>query len=142
MSKTPEQIVEEFLSAYRESGAYLKDRIARLAELSISYDREQAEAASKVLFTKLVEPLADSFQPSAVSLYNRALAQVIQVCRKHPRAADLNRDLKAFGLTDEEDIVARVEKLRTSYQSIKLNDSKSRIKKIIVLSRVTIGPDV
>jgi len=136
------QLVEEFLAANRESGVYLRDAIARIAELSISPDRELAEAASKVLFTKLVEPLADSFEPPSVSLYNRALAQVIQVCRKDPQAADLDRELSAFGLTNEQDLVARVEKIRTSYQSIKFDDSKLNIKRVIVLSRVTIGADI
>ena len=142
MSINAEQLIEEFLTANRKTGDYLHDRIARLAQLSISPEKELAEASSKVLFTKLVEPLADSFKPSAVSLYNRALAQVIQICRQDPQAADLDRELSAFGLTNEEDLVARVEKLRTSYQSIKFNDSKLRIKKVIVLSRVTIGADI
>jgi len=142
MSNISEQLVEEFLTAYRTSGVYLHNRIARLAELSMARDQELAKATSKVLFTKLVEPLADSFEPSAVSLYNRVLAQVIQVCRKDTQAAGLDRELNAFGLTNEEHLLARVEKLRTSYQSIKFSDSKLSIKNVIVLSRVTIGADI
>src|SRR4030095_4933288 len=142
MNDIADQLIEEFLTANRKSGAYLHDRITRLAELSISHNRKLAEAASKVLFTKLVEPLADSFDPPAVSLYNRALAQVIQVCREDTQAADLDRELNAFGLTSEEALVSRVEKLRTSYQSIKLTDSRLPIKRVIVLSRVTIGADI
>jgi ADP-heptose:LPS heptosyltransferase len=142
MNDIADQLIEEFLTANRKSGGYLHDRITRLAELSISHNRKLAEAASKVLFTKLVEPLADSFDPPAVSLYNRALAQVIQVCREDTQAADLDRELNAFGLTSEEALVSRVEKLRTSYQSIKLTDSRLPIKRVIVLSRVTIGADI
>jgi len=141
MTSTAEQLIEEFLTEYRSSGVYLRDRIARLAELMTAAEAI-SQSASSAFFTKLVEPLADSFQPSAVSLYNRALAQIIQVCRRDPRAADLDRELTDFGLTSEVDLFARAERLRRSYQSINVADSALSIKRIIILSRVTIGADI
>jgi len=141
MTSTAEQLIEEFLTDYRNSGLYFGDRIARLAELVIAGD-DIAQPASRALFTELVEPLADLFQPSAVSLYNRALTQLIQVCRNDARAADLDRELTGFGLKSEVDLVARAERLRQSYRSVTVTDSALSIKRIIVLSRVTIGADV
>src|SRR5215471_9407105 len=132
MNYIAEQLIEEFLAANRTSGIYLNDRIARLAELSISTDHQIAESASKALFSHLVEPLADAFEPSAVSLYNRALAQVIHVCRKAPHSAALDRKLKEFDLTGEDDLVARAERLRQSYRTVGPREANLHVKTVIL----------
>jgi ADP-heptose:LPS heptosyltransferase len=142
MNDIANQLIEEFLTANRKSGAYLHDRISRLAQLSIATDQKIAEAASKALFANLVEPLADSFEPSAASLYSRVLSQVIDFCRKDPQALNLDRELSNLGLTNYEDIISRAEKLRRSYRSIRVSGPKTSIKKVIILSRVTIGADI
>jgi ADP-heptose:LPS heptosyltransferase len=67
---------------------------------------------------------------------------VIQICRKDSQAADLDRELHDFGLTSEDDLVTRVEKIRRSYQAFRFTDSRLSIKRVIVLSRVTIGADI
>jgi hypothetical protein len=141
MKNISEQLIEEFLIEYRNSGLYLSDRIARIAELVIA-PGETAQSASSALFTRFVEPLADSFQTSAVTVYNRVLAQVIQACRKDAQAADLDRELVGCGLTSEEDLVVRAERLRLAYRLINLGYSNQHIKRVIILSRITIGADI
>jgi hypothetical protein len=74
----PGRLVTEVLEAYQSSGAYLRDHVARLAELATSKDRETSEQATGAFFASLVEFLADSFEPRAASLYNRAFAQLIK----------------------------------------------------------------
>lgn len=141
MESLPENLVAEFLSEYQSSGAYLSDRIAQLAQLAISEDSRTAELATRALFSKLIERLADSFEPEAVSVYNRAFAQLIQVCRADSRGEFLDRELRQFGLVDEEDLTARAERLR-SVSRLDAISTRTSIKRIIVLSRVTLGADV
>src|SRR5258705_11865826 len=112
MQSSPEQLVSEFLSAYRASGAYLRGHVARLAELAFSEDEQVAEPATRAVFTSLVESLADSFEPDAVTLYNRAFAQIIQVCRRNPAALSLDQRLETLGFQSEEDLIAHAESLR------------------------------
>ena len=137
-----EKLVAEFLSEYRASGVYLRDRIARLADLATSHDTRTAESATRALFTALVERLADSFEPDAVSLYNRAFAQVIQACRLDPRSAQLDQELKELGLPGEQDLIARADRLRDVYPRTALSDPAGEVRRVIVLSRVTLGADV
>ena len=142
MESLPQKLVSEFLTEYQTSGAYLTDRVAQLTQLAISDDPRTAELATRALFSKLIERLADSFEPEAVSVYNRAFAQLIQVCRADHRAEALDRELRRFGLFEEEDLTARVESLR-SVSPLKAMSNKARaIQRVVVLSRVTLGADV
>src|SRR5438128_860227 len=142
MESLPEQLVTEFLSEYRASGVYSRDRIARLEELATCQDSRTAESATRALFTALVERLADSFEPEAVTLYNRTFAQVIQACRLDPRSAQLDQELDKLGLAGEEDLIARADRLRTVYPRTALSDPAGEVQRVIVLSRVTLGADV
>src|SRR5215208_3602017 len=108
----PARLVREFLKAFEASGQYLRDHMARLASLATSEDEETAELATGAIFTSLVECLADSFEPRAASLYNRAFAQLIQHCREVDRGKAFDAELTRFGLRGEDEIVARAESLR------------------------------
>jgi len=142
MEGLPEQLVADFLSEYRASRVYVRDSIARLAELATDEDSQVAESATRAFFTALVERLADSFEPDAVSLYNRAFAQVIQACRLDPRAGQLDHELEEFGLRSEQDLIARADKLRQVSRLTDSIDSSGKVQRVIVLSRVTLGADV
>jgi ADP-heptose:LPS heptosyltransferase len=142
MESLPEQLVAEFLSEHRASGIYLRERIARLAELATDDDSQVAESATRAFFTALVERLADSFEPDAVSLYNRAFAQVIQACRLDSRAGQLDHELEEFGLRSEEDLIARANQLRQVSRLTESSDSPAAVQRVVALSRVTLGADV
>ncbi len=142
MECLPEQLVTEFLSEYRSSGTYLRDRIARLAELATSVDARVTEFATRALFTALVERLADSFETHSVSLYNRAFGQLIQTCRAHPDAEPVDHELRRFGLVSEEDLTGRAEGLRAVWPLAATSNPRRNIRRVIVLSRVTLGADI
>ena len=141
MESNPEELVSNFLNEYRASNAYSRDRIARLAELATADDATTAESATRAFFTGLVERLADSFDPYAVSLYNRVFAQVIHACRTNPRAAELDQELEKFGLRSEEDLLGRVENNR-NVSRVTVSLGPAKIQRVVILSRVTIGADV
>ncbi|HVG18226.1 MAG TPA: hypothetical protein VNI02_04175 [Blastocatellia bacterium] len=138
----PARLLKEFLEAFKSSGSYLRGHVARVAELATSEDAETAEQATGAFFTSLVERLADSFEPEAVSLYNRAFAQLIQRCREADRSGALTRELTGFGLGSEDEIVARAETLRRKKSAAWLASSALEMRRGIVLSRVTLGADV
>jgi ADP-heptose:LPS heptosyltransferase len=140
----PEQSVSELLTEFQASGAYTRDRLTRLVQLAVSEDQQIAAGASRAFFTSLVETLADSFEPAAVSFYNKAFAQLIQSCRNTDRARPLDQRLNESGLLTEADVLARAERLRPGSlerASRHLPDA-TEVSRVIVLSRVTLGADV
>lgn len=141
MESSAQQLVEELLAEYRRSGEYLSDRVSGFVQLVLSDDEGVAEESTRVVFKSLVEYLADSFEPKAVTFYNQAFAQIIQACRGNPRAAIFDQRLDEFGLQSESDLIARAETLRNVSRLAGQNEG-SQIKRIIVLSRVTLGADV
>lgn len=134
----PHRLASEFMREFRSSGSYLRDHIARLAELGLSEEAHTSKLATAAIFTALVEPLADCFDPRAVSVYNHLFAQLIEQCRSSGRGEAIDRRLKAFRLLGEDDLVLRVEQLR----QVKPLGILPHIEHAIVLSRVTLGADV
>ena len=135
----PEQLAAECLIQLRNSASYPRAEISRLAQLAGSPDPETAKRATTAIFASLVEPLADSFEPAAVGAYNRAFSQLIQHCRESDEGRAFDRELRGFNLLTEDDLVRRAEHLR---RSSKLMRSGGEIKRVILLSRVTLGADV
>jgi len=137
----------------------LREAVRLICEIATSHDPQVAQAGITALFPSLVERLNDSFDPTACRLYDRLFAQVIGFCRHLPEGGRLDQGLKQFGLMNEADLVAR--KARISNLKPQTPDSaslksqisnlKSRVpdpasfcsvKKVLLLSRVTIGADV
>jgi ADP-heptose:LPS heptosyltransferase len=141
MHTPPEQLVEQFFTEYSQKGAHDSELIARLTKLALSQNEAIAETATRAIFASLVERLADSFEPGAARLYNRVFAQIIQLCRSDSRAATLDRELTGFGLLNEEDLLGRAEGL-SRVPRIVASDLEHSLKRVIVLSRVTLGADV
>lgn len=140
--RDPQRLVSEFLNEFRSSGNYLRDNIAGLAAQAASEIAEVAEPATGAIFASLVERLADSFDPAAVTLYNRVFAQLIQSCRATEQGRMIDGELNRFGLRSEQDLLARAESLRRRPAPGFLRARQSSIKRIILLSRVTLGADV
>lgn len=139
---TPQTLASEFLSAFQRSGTYLREPIDRLARLASSEHAETAKLATEAIFKSLVERLADSFEPQAVSLYNRLFAQLIHFCRSTTQGEKLDRELASLGILREEDLLARAERLRYTRRLSRGLTEKQKVKRAVVLSRVTIGADV
>ena len=153
MPNIPEQLVEQFFknrSQSQDSHAHdqtsnatelNRDVINQLTTLALSTKPDVAELATRAIFASLVERLADSFEPDAARLYNRVFAQIIHLCRSESRATPLDRELTGFGLLSEEHMIARAEGLRRLSRLLAPAHEYS-LKRVIVLSRVTLGADV
>ena len=138
-----EQTVSEILTEFQVSGTYPRERLAWLVQLATSEDQQTAPRASRAFFTSLVEALADSFEPAAVSFYNQAFAHLIQACRKTERGRPLDQRLTESGLLSEAGVLARAERLRpASPEPASHLAAASGVNRVLVLSRVTLGADV
>ncbi|MBF0122324.1 MAG: glycosyltransferase family 9 protein [Candidatus Omnitrophica bacterium] len=119
---------------------FSRKEISILCAQATDPDEVISKPAVGRLFSDVVESLCDSFLPRRVALYDRIFAQVIDYCRHLPDGQGMDDLLKRFGLSDERAILARkknVEKMRKFSVA-----NRKKVKKICVLSRVTIGADV
>src|SRR5215469_11545777 len=94
------QLAAEFMRSFQTGAGYSRPHIANLAEAATSTDPAVARAASETIFGDIVEPLADRFEPSAISLYNRVFAQIVQHCRAS--MPELDAGLTFFGISTED----------------------------------------
>ncbi len=138
----PQQLAADFLHQFQQTGEVDRELIADLAQLAASDNAVEAQAATTAIFASLVEKLADAFEPACVLLYNRLFAQLIHLCRATPQGASLDQELTRLGVTTEAALVSRAEQLRYIRRFTRSAAEKERIKRAIVLSRVTIGADV
>ena len=136
------ELAAQFLSRISEDGVYSRESINALCGRAVSEDKASAKAATRAVFTSLIEPLADCFDPRAVSVYNRVFAQLIDCCRRTDAGRALARELAGFKIFGEQDLVARAERLRSVTRLQGLAGRRDEIKRVAVLSRVTLGADV
>jgi len=129
-----------FLEQHKVSGHYLSEAVTLLYELASLDDPALSRIGVHGLFPLLVESLGDAFTPQACAIYNQLFAQVIQHCRRQPDGAAIDRQLQHFGLVTESDLLARAARIRRLCRFDKKR--APRIKKVFVLSRVTLGADI
>ncbi len=139
------RLSHDFLAEYRSSGRYRRDIVDEIADIALAPDNVDAVDGTRDLFSSLIEPLADSFEPASVSVYNRVFAQLVQTCRRSEPALD--SELARLGVQDEQDLIRRADSLRPRFEvgePARANDPTTwrRLKRAIVLSRVTLGADV
>lgn len=125
---------ELLIEHYRDGGGCLSEAINLICRMSVSEKQIIAKAGLEALFPALVERLNDSFDPAACRLYDQLFARVIEFCRRLPDGKRLDEGLKKFGLLNEADLLKRKSSPR-AFQSV-------IPKKVLLLSRVTIGADV
>jgi len=129
-----------FLHAYADRGEYLGEAITLLCDMSMLDDPAVSQAGLHGLFPSLIEWLGDAFDPAACLIYQQLFVQVIQHCRQHPQGAPLDAQLRRFGLVTVQDLLQRAARVRR----LQRFDPKRAgpIKKIFILSRVTLGADI
>ncbi|HEY6330942.1 MAG TPA: hypothetical protein VI756_16540 [Blastocatellia bacterium] len=134
------RIAEQIIADYRSRRVYARTSVERLAALASGTD-DRAIHASRAIFGDLVEPLADSFDPTGVSLYNRAFGQIVQFCRAGQ--PEMDRKLLQFDLKTEDELLKRAEGLRSASSRAHLAMADVQgLQLAVVLSRVTLGADV
>lgn len=130
----------QFWLHYRASGSLLTQAVTLLCELAIQTNPDVARAGRRALFSSLVEPLSDAFDAECCAVYDRMFAQVIDWCQRQPAGAALHRALTRFGLRNADHLVTR--KYKLDRQPLRRTPAPQRVKKVFLLSRVTLGAEV
>jgi ADP-heptose:LPS heptosyltransferase len=99
-----------------------------------------AREGTLAIFRCIVEPLADRFDPAACRSYVRFFSQALDFCRRLPQGRAIDARLTAFGLKGPETFLERAKKLGQPHAVSA--ERQRRLKKVLVLSRVTLGADV
>ncbi len=134
------QIAFSFIDKYFQSSMYVGEYIDLLCEMATVYSAgELGSVASSALFEIIVEKLCDDFEELPVEIYSRVMCQVISNCRKVPAGRSLDRQLTDFGIASFDHLYKRAIDVHTRQYRY---DSGKAPRKIILLSRVTIGADV
>lgn len=135
---TATKLVTSFLETWEQFAQLDRDAVNRLCRLAAATDPEVNAAATRALFTNLIETLNDSFDPRAARVYDLVMAQVVDFFRREESGKGIDEALNSFGLENEASLLARRARLRSSETRI----VPESIQKAIFLSRVTIGADV
>lgn len=136
-----QRIASSFVDRYFYSDEYNSGYIQLLCEMATHFsDPAQNQIAARALFGIIIERLCDDFEELQTETYNRLISQVVTFLRKLPEGTELNTELNNFHLETEEQLYQRIE-------SIRLNPDEKlpttlQPKKILILSRITIGADV
>jgi Glycosyltransferase family 9 (heptosyltransferase) len=128
--------VELILKEYLENKSYPKEAVTSLCQITANEDPAIARAGASALFPALIEYLNDSFEPEACALYDQIFANLIEFYRRLPQGKRLDEGLRSFGLMNESDLLSRKSRMLEFHASV------SKVKKVLFLSRVTIGADV
>lgn len=113
----------------------LLDHADALADAADQDDEAQRSAGLQALFAGLVEPLNDGFTPAGRAVYARMFPRI--VWRVAERDARLRDRLAAHGIGGESALLARYHAVRRGQGPL-----PTTVRRIAVLSRVTIGADI
>ena len=134
------QIAHSFMDAYLKDCHYEEDYIDLLCEMTtFSEDADLTGSAAQALFSIIIESLCDDFEDLQTETYNRVMSQLISYCRRLPTGLELDRCLNDFNIRKHEDLLERNQTIRTDGRRL---PPTGGVKKILMLSRVTIGADV
>ena len=134
------QIAHSFMDAYLKDCHYEADYIDLLCEMTtFSEDTNLTGSAAQALFRIIIESLCDDFEDLQTETYNRVMSQLITYCRKLPSGRELDRCLNEFNIHDGDGLLDRIKAIRTDGKTL---SHQQEVKKILLLSRVTIGADV
>jgi ADP-heptose:LPS heptosyltransferase len=134
------QIAHSFMDAYLKDCHYESDYIDLLSEMTtFCEDPQLTGIAAQALFRIIIESLCDDFEDLQTETYNKVMTQVISFCRKQPSGKVLDHRLKNFDLHSQDDLLERIKNIRTDGKTLA---GHRDVKKILLLSRVTIGADV
>lgn len=123
-STSPEELASELLRLSLLGAAWPEAAVRALAGAALAADPARSEPATKALFTGLVEPLGDGFDPALCDVYAREFSRLLSLA-----GADLDADSMA----------ARYHRIRAPRM---FEARPHNVRAVVVLSRVTLGADV
>ncbi|NKB32493.1 MAG: hypothetical protein GKR91_05285 [Pseudomonadales bacterium] len=135
------RVASRFIDRYYYSDEYNRELIHLLCEMATHFEDDSLnQIAARTLFGTVIERLCDDFEELQTETYNRLICQVVNFLCQLPEGSDIESELYSFHLRTEEQLYQRIESIRlTPDRRLPANVHP---KKILILSRVTIGADV
>lgn len=121
---SPEELALELLNQCLRGNAYSSELLQTLLRMALSADVQVARRASHALFVTVVERLGDLFEPCLADCYAALFSESLEYALPNLRQADL---------------LERYKRVRAPR---KFSGDPLRVKRVVVLSRVTLGADV
>jgi hypothetical protein len=134
-----DRAAQQFIERHHE-GQFASDALDFIIDVAISDELPQAKIGTDILFSHVIEPLSDSFLIQDRLTLQKVVAYLISRIRVLPKAKLLHEKLDQWGLSDEAALLNRMERI-SSYKQFDAG-LLGKVKKIFVLSRVTLGADV
>ena len=120
---------------HRPGSRGFTDCARALAETAFCSDSDLAAAATKALFAELVEEWSDAFEPSHCTTYAAFMSEVL-----HAPGSPVAPVLGTLGYGEPEKLLDRYRRTRSAGRVASLE--RRHVKKVAVLSRITLGADV
>ncbi len=140
MTKRAKVIAKKIMEEHCLGIGIDKQRVKELFDLAIHKDESVAKSGIDATFRAIIEPLNDSFDAADRDVYYEIFSYVIQLIRDLPEAGHIDETLKTFGLFTQQDLLDRIRDLILPDKVGPAN--RRNVKRVFVLSRVTIGADV
>ncbi len=147
MADRAEQLAAAYLRLCEQAGAENLEQslgvCRELCGLATASDPAVAQAGSDAIFRQIVEHLGDRFEARLCDVYVRFFSHVVDFCRHLPAGRLLHRKLWELGLENEAQFLDRANRVRRRRRCEPLSTAAiKRVRKVFVLSRVTLGADV
>ncbi len=133
-------LAESFMRCRQQGKHPDLEIIDQLGLLALSSDPAAAALGVKALYLVIIEGLCDDFSTSGVELGNLVLLRLLTLVRSVPAGRRTDDLLNSLGYADSRQLLDRYRRIAGHPASIKAR--REKIKKIIILSRVTVGADV
>src|SRR5690606_22495433 len=133
---TLEEAIAAFWRHHSRRRSPLRSSVARLAELALAPEPEVAAESTRVVFERIIEPLCHGFTRRGAETYRRMFAPIIKAARKRPECRALDDALAEAGVVSERDL------LRVPNPRPLTDAERGRVRKVVVLSRMTLGADI
>lgn len=116
------------------------NHINLLLQMAASEKNAEAKPATAALYSIIIEGLCNDFTDKGVEICNEVLCHIISFLRTTPGGKELDNLLNLHNLTSETKLIERFKQINE--RRLPIETLKKKAKKIIILSRVTIGADV
>ena len=140
MTKRAKVIAKKIMEEHCLGIGIDKQRVRALFDLATHIDEAVAKSGIDATFNGIIEPLNDSFNVADRDVYYEIFSYVIQLIRELPEAVRIDKTLESFDLFTQQDLLDRVRDLILPDKV--WHGHRNNVKKVFVLSRVTIGADV
>jgi hypothetical protein len=140
LRRLSQQVADSFMEAYLQRDSYEPAYIDLLCEMATFFDKPELNGiAASSLFTLVIERLCDDFEELPIEAYVRVMCRIIECCRRLPAGRPLSEMLSGFGIESLDALQQRAMTMHTQKRSYNVRKPPRRI---VLLSRVTIGADV